>query len=460
MAATTWLFFNDVGVSNDHFDGGSGSDTLVMDWHEATTGINYRGLGFSNSGEIGMAESYHRSGAIVGDVSPQYLYFKQVERFELTGGAGGDALRGGRLNDILIGNAGDDVLVGGGGVDILNGGDGFDRATVTLSGSGNNTIRLVDIQGGGSTTLSNGTQLISIEALNLVAGDGDDFLDVRGTVLNPPEDPYAQETSTYFEGLGGNDTLAVDLATSFGATFDGGAGDRDLLIMDWSASQRNIYREVDEPDTYRTFSHTVTTVTEGVPSTVHYYYTVTFNNVERFDLTGGTGNDVLDGGALDDVLKTIGGRDVLAAGAGNDLLVVDWSADRSRPVDLRSQRYRRRAPRGLAGGRLFGHLFRRRLALLQPRRFQPASNGSTSRAPTATTESAPATATTSYRAPVATITSIPARASTSSTAARATTAGRPTSRSRRRRRPSASISTRPACSSPIWVARRCAASTC
>ena len=35
------------------------------------------------------------------------------------------------------------------------------------------------------------------------------------------------------EGLGGNDTLAVDLATSFGATFDGGAGSSDLLIMDF-----------------------------------------------------------------------------------------------------------------------------------------------------------------------------------------------------------------------------------
>ncbi|MDO9100190.1 MAG: M10 family metallopeptidase C-terminal domain-containing protein, partial [Caldisericota bacterium] len=321
------VFFNDIGVSNDHFDGGSGIDTLVMDWHEATTGINYRGLGFSNSGEIGTAESYHRSGSIVGDTSPQYLYFKEVERFELTGGSGGDTLRGGRLNDILIGNAGDDVMVGGGGVDILNGGDGFDRASVTLSGSGSNTIRLVDIQGSGSKTLSNGTQLISIEAIDLIAGNGDDFLDVRGTVLNPPENPYANRTSTYFAGLGGNDTLAVDLATSYGATFDGGAGSSDLLIMDWSASQRDI---VLDDDFYKSFSHTVTVYTGGQYITTHYYYTMTFDNVERFELTGGLGNDGLFGGALNDTLKTIGGRDTLTAGAGDDLLIVDWSQiDRS-----------------------------------------------------------------------------------------------------------------------------------
>ena len=314
--------FDDIG-GNDHFDGGSGNDTLVMDWHAATTAIIYHGLNVSNSAEIGMAESYERTPAIVGD-SAQYLYFKEVERFELTGGSAGDTLRGGGLDDILIGNGGDDVLVGGGGIDLLNGGDGFDRATLKLSG-GNNTIRLVDTMGSGSVTLGDGTQLISIEALNLEAGDGDDFLDVRGTIVNPVDNPYYSRTHTSFAGFGGNDTLAVDFATSYGATFDGGAGSRDTLIMDWSASQRDIYRNGGEDDTYRSFSHSVTVFTEGHYVTTNYYYTTTFTNVERFELTGGTANDTLAGGALDDVLKTIGGRDTLGAGAGDDLLIVDWS---------------------------------------------------------------------------------------------------------------------------------------
>ncbi len=314
--------FSDIG-GNDHFDGGSGVDTLVMDWHAATTAIIYHGLNVANSAEIGMSESYERTPAIIGDAA-QNLYFKEVERFELTGGTAGDTLRGGDLDDILIGNGGDDVLRGGGGVDVLNGGDGFDRATLKLSG-GNNTIRLVDTMGSGSVTLGNGTQLISIEALNLEAGDGDDFLDVRGTIVNPADNPYYNRTHTSFAGFGGNDTLAVDFATSYGASFDGGAGSRDTLIMDWSASQRDIYRNVGEDDTYRSFSHSVTVFTEGRYVTTNYYYTTTFTNVERFELTGGTGNDSLAGGALDDVLKTIGGRDTLSAGAGDDLLIVDWS---------------------------------------------------------------------------------------------------------------------------------------
>ena len=314
--------FDDL-AGNDHFNGGSGVDTLVMDWHAATTAIVYHALGVNNSSEIGMTESYERASAGGGD-SVQYLYFKEVERFELTGGTVGDTLRGGELDDILIGNGGDDILISGGGIDVLNGGDGFDRATLQLSG-GANTIRLADAMGSGSITLSNGTQLISIEALSLEAGDGDDFLDVRGTVANPPENPYANRTSTYFSGFAGNDTLAVDFATSYGATFDGGAGSRDTLIMDWSASHRDVYRNVGEDNTYRSFSHSVTVFTEGRYVTTNYYYTTTFTNVERFELTGGLGNDTLAGGALDDVLKTVAGRDTLSAGAGDDLLIVDWS---------------------------------------------------------------------------------------------------------------------------------------
>ncbi|WP_439614529.1 M10 family metallopeptidase C-terminal domain-containing protein, partial [Reyranella sp.] len=314
--------FDDL-AGNDHFNGGSGVDTLVMDWHAATTAIVYHALGVNNSSEIGMTESYERASAGVGD-SVQYLYFKEVERFELTGGTVGDTLRGGEVDDILIGNGGDDILMGGGGIDVLNGGDGFDSATLKLGG-GSNTIRLADAMGSGSITLSNGTQLISIEALSLEAGDGDDFLDVRGTVANPPGNPYANRTNTYFSGFAGNDTLAVDLATSYGATFDGGAGSRDTLIMDWSASQRDVYRNVGEDNLYRSFSHSVTVLVGGHYVTTDYYYTTTFTNVERFELTGGTANDTLAGGVLDDVLKTIGGRDTLGAGAGDDLLIVDWS---------------------------------------------------------------------------------------------------------------------------------------
>jgi Ca2+-binding RTX toxin-like protein len=315
--------FTDLTPQSDHFDGGAGVDTLVLDWGTAKGSIWYQSLNTANSSEIGMAESYRRNSDIVGG-SNQYLFFKEVERFEITAGAGDDRLYGGDLNDILIGNGGDDLLVGGGGVDILNGGGGFDRASISLSG-GNNTIILREAKGGGSVTLANGTQLISIESISVEAGNGDDFLDVRGSVSNPANNPYLNRTWTSFSSLGGNDTLAVDLATSYGVTYDAGSGSSDLFIMDWSASQRDILRD-GGTGAYRSFSHSETVVVNGVPRTTDYYYTADFKSVERFELTGGLGNDTLWGGNSDDVLKTIAGRDTLVGNAGSDRLVVDWSA--------------------------------------------------------------------------------------------------------------------------------------
>ncbi|MFN4017417.1 MAG: M10 family metallopeptidase C-terminal domain-containing protein, partial [Reyranella sp.] len=312
--------FSDINSGSDHLDGGSGTDTLVLDWSLATTSIGYSALGITSSDQIGLAANFQRSN--VGG-SNQYLFFKEVERFDVKGGSAGDILAGGALDDILMGNDGDDFLIGGGGVDILNGGAGFDRASLSLSGGANNIV-LKNLMGSGSATLADGTQLISIEALSLTAGNGDDYLDVRGTVTNPSDNPYLNRTWTYFAGQGGNDTLAVDFATSYGVEFDGGEGARDLLIMDWSASQRDIFRDGGD-GSYKSFSHSVTVITGGVPYTTEYYYTASFENVERFDLAGGQGNDGLFGGALDDVLRSNGGRDVLSAGTGTDLLVIDWS---------------------------------------------------------------------------------------------------------------------------------------
>ena len=312
--------FNDINTESDHLDGGSGIDTLVLDWSLAATSIGYSALGVTNSDQIGTASSYYLANF---GGSNQYLFFREVERFEVKGGSASDNLVGGVLDDILMGNDGDDYLIGGGGIDTLNGGGGFDRASLTLSALGNNIV-LKNLMGSGSVTLADGTQLISIEAVSLTGGGGDDYLDVRGTVFNPSDNPYLNRTWTYFAGLGGNDTLAVDFATSYGVEFDGGEGASDLVIMDWSASLQDIFRDGSD-GSYKSYSHSVTLISGGVPYTTEYFYTASIKNVERFDLAGGKGNDSLLGGALDDVLRSNGGRDVLSAASGTDLLVIDWS---------------------------------------------------------------------------------------------------------------------------------------
>ena len=302
--------FDDLGDGADHFDGGAGNDLLVMDWSRQTVGIRYYGLNFFNSPEIGVAEFYRN-----GPLGDQFLWFKQVEQFHLIGGSGFDSLRGGELSDTLIGNDGDDTLFGGGGADDLRGGEGFDRAFLRLSGGTGVALDLKALQAGGTVTLADGTRLTSIEAVSLEAGDGDDMLDVRGTVASA-----AGRTFTTFDGRGGNDTLAVDLYTSHPARFTGGAGDRDLLIMDWSAAVNNITLGNDGTGFRSVYERGVV---DGVP--YELAYEVFVDGVERFDLTGGTADDHLRGGALDDRIKVIGGRDLAELGAGDDTLVVDWS---------------------------------------------------------------------------------------------------------------------------------------
>jgi serralysin len=300
--------FDDTGAGSDHFDGGSGTDLLLMDWSGSAVGIRHFGLYDLNSPIIGAAEHY-RNGAL----GNTFLYFKQVERFDLRGGAGFDELLGGDLADTLIGNEGDDTLIGGGGADDLRGGAGFDRAVIELAGSGDNIINLAAIAGAGSATLADGTRLSSIEALQLVAGEGNDLVDVRGTVAT-----VGARTFSDLDGHGGNDTIAVDLWTSHDATLAGGSGN-DLLIIDWSAGQYDMvpvgtgaYRQVYEA---------------GYINNVYYElaYDAVFTGFERYDISTGAGNDQAFGGAGDDRIKAKGGRDVATLGAGDDLLVVDWA---------------------------------------------------------------------------------------------------------------------------------------
>ncbi|WP_342153515.1 hypothetical protein [Methylorubrum sp. SB2] len=324
------VIFSDIGPGTDQFAGGSGTDLLVMDWSGSTTAIRY--LDLVNNGtpniapQIGQAWGYERDSDVPGE-RKQQLLFNEVERFVLSGGTQGDRLVGGALKDVLIGNGGNDILVGGGGPDELDGGEGFDTAILTLSGNGKNTIDLKALKNGGSLTLSDGTKLTSIEAIQLKTGDGDDFLDVRDTVANPSnltsDNGNYPTTGTRFEGFGGDDTLAIDLATSREAFFDGGTGTGDLLIMDWSAATRDVVRYNESyGGSYQTFWKTVTV--NG--SATNLYFKVGFTGVERFDLTGGLGSDTLYGGDRDDRMNGgTAGLDKLYASTGTDTLVLNWS---------------------------------------------------------------------------------------------------------------------------------------
>jgi Ca2+-binding RTX toxin-like protein len=91
-------------------DGGSGIDVLEVDYSGLTTDIRQFTTSFSTSGNS--------------------ISYRNIERFNLTGGNGNDNLFGSSFNDTLIGNAGNDTLNGNDGDDNINGGDNNDLIRV------------------------------------------------------------------------------------------------------------------------------------------------------------------------------------------------------------------------------------------------------------------------------------------------------------------------------------------
>lgn len=293
-------------VSGDG-DGGvaAGTDKLVLDWSDATTPI------------IVTAEDWWRramedengSGPATRSVEA-----RNFEQWDLTGGSGNDDLRGGDSNDRLIGNAGDDRLSGRGGTDVIDGGLGNDLWQANLSALSaavivNATSSQTTAQGTGA-----GLSISKIEALDIYGGSGNDQFSTAGYALNDA-----------IRGGTGNDVInpgrGFDYASGDG---DGGvtAGD-DLLVLDWSDAAASI--KVTEEDWWR---RAMQDDTGTSPAT----RTLEARNFERWDITGGSGNDDLRGSSGndrlignggDDVLDGRGGLDTIDGGAGNDL----WRAN-------------------------------------------------------------------------------------------------------------------------------------
>ena len=116
-------------VSKGIVDGGTGTDTLIVDY--STYGISggaVRGTGVSNliSGKIHNA-------VVTGWT---VLSHSNIERFNITGTVNNDALYGASLSDTLNGGMGNDILTGRAGSDTLIGGDGSDW----LAGDAGNDI--------------------------------------------------------------------------------------------------------------------------------------------------------------------------------------------------------------------------------------------------------------------------------------------------------------------------------
>jgi VCBS repeat-containing protein len=277
---------------NNVLSGGAGSDTAV--YTAATSGISANlGAGRTNDNGFGGSDTLNAIENLIGSD------FRDI----LVGGAEANRLEGGLGADYLIGMGGDDVLVGGAGLpNQLQGGIGND--TYVLSAGGDTVVEFADE---GLDTIETSIAAYTLAAnfeILIYTGSGD-FTGLGNDLANTITGGLGRD---YLIGLRGDDVL------------DGGLGVPDSL-QGGIGNDRYIVRD---GDTVTEFAN------EGLDTVETTLATYALSpNVENLIFFGtgnfaGTGNELantITGGAGDDRLEGRGGNNVLSGGAGTDTAV-------------------------------------------------------------------------------------------------------------------------------------------
>ena len=237
---------------------------------------------------------------------------------EIHGGDRNDTIEGGDGNDTLYGDGGNDTIEGGTGVDIIHGGIGNDVLTdvgdSTLYGDdGDDTIRATSTEPGRAAGLKvyGGAGNDFIEAptfASVDAGDGDDTVQMSAG---------ASQVPTLLDGGEGYDKLQFAWYGNSGCT------------INWA--NVNGFEEINFADGGG--GGLTTTFTDNVGQAGQKLIVGTFRNGHgvRLDFSAETDanleitgidtynpDDVLVGGALADLIKSLGGNDVVRGNGGND----------------------------------------------------------------------------------------------------------------------------------------------
>ncbi|MDB9460635.1 Calx-beta domain-containing protein, partial [Dolichospermum circinale CS-545/17] len=341
-------------VSNKIYDGGDGTDTLIVNYSSATFGgLGTNGLGVSNGYWSNSAFHDYRG-------SRQYSYqpwsanipllsFSNIETFEITGTAYADYLRGYSGDDKLIGGEGNDDIAGGDGNDTIRGGDGND----TLKGEGGND----EIEGGdGNDTIDGGTgrhvirggtgddTVVSAKAGDSIDGEGGNdtlqSLDLSSLGVNLVLDLRATEQVSgdnntrinNFENISsvtlgsGDDTMIAtgNLLVSNGSINAGGGTDK--LVVDYSSAT---FSGLGTNGLGVSNGYWSNTAFHDYRGSRQYSYQpwsansplLSFSNIETFEITGTAYADYLRGYSGDDKLIGGEGNDDIAGGDGSDTII-------------------------------------------------------------------------------------------------------------------------------------------
>lgn len=302
---------------SDYVNGGDGVDLGIFDWSAST-------------GDITVDPYYDD----YSDKQGRSANFDNVERFNLTGGSGSDYLAGDLYNDTLLGGTGRDTLDGYRGADNINGGDGVDKWKADYSSSTGaiNITLTAKLDVNEVVSGITGASVKNVERLEFTSGSGNDVISA-GT--------FAYNDVIYTNG--GNDKINVGTG---GSDYVNGGDGIDTGIFNWSASTSDI--TVDPY--YDDYSDS-----EG--------RSVNFDNVDSFNITGGSGDDHLAGGVYNDTLIGGGGRDTLESVAGGDSInggagIDVWKADYSASttaikVELNAAATVNEVRGGISGGKVY-----------------------------------------------------------------------------------------------------------
>jgi len=352
-------------VAGDRIDGGTGSDTLLIDNNRryisgtldisALSLANVENLAVTHIANVTMTATQFASFSNIYDASTNYSstvftlntagttsmnghsastalnvnLANGTNVFDMSGliGGWGSVVTGGTGNDTIIGGSGLDILTGGDGNDSLTGGDSpadpiYNRTDQLSGGRGDDhyyltsaQVSVIENSGEGNdtvTTTFSYTLSANVESLELIGS-----ADIDGYGNNLANIITGNSGANHLYGLDGNDML--DGGTGIDQLF-GGVGD-DVYHVDQQGDWA--FENAGEG-------------TDTVVSTVGYYL---YPNIENLILASGAGNIFGVGNELANTITGNEGDNLLLAHAGDDTVHGGAGADTIYGEDGNDQLY-------------------------------------------------------------------------------------------------------------------------
>lgn len=298
------------GLGNDDYvDGGAGTDHLIVDYSVADTG---GGMYFNST--YGTSGTAYRSSGVPNTLNLDYVLFKNIEKFTVTGTSKDDTITTYFGNNVIKAGAGNDSVTAVAGN--LDGGSGLDYLTLDLSTQTTN----LNLSNLANINVSGVVTAINFEGFSITTGSGNDIVTHSG-IFNGA----VLRTNDVIKTGAGNDIINAGLgggSINDGDTVYGGDG-IDRLIVDYSVGDTGTGMRFVGSSTYgfaiRQVSSTNNTRLDFIG----------FHDIEEFTVTGTSkddtintvsGNDIINGGAGNDTINTAAGNDTIDGGAGNDTI--------------------------------------------------------------------------------------------------------------------------------------------